>query len=183
MKKVVNGFEITRAEDESGQFIVKIGRKVNSQENFLEMTTDGNGIVVFRTLKKGLSGGRIRVSIEALQTALEMLSDSVKPNCDECPYMIVRGSRPATMDRPICRLAHCFIDELGGVCLKTLSIEEVRRLCGNYLPPEDMDDNKSCCLAHLAEARAFCCSIDKIEDLLRCEDYDLEVPEKPAVKE
>lgn len=167
--------------DETGRVTLR-GRGTGEVIALTRQAADKDLIWVRDMFGDEASTGAI-VSREALQTALKMLFDPVKPNCDECPYMIVRGSRPATMDRPICRLAHCFIDELGGVCLKTLSIEEVRRLCGNYLPPEDMDDNKSCCLAHLAEVRLFCCSIDKIEDLLRCEDYDLEVPEKPAVKE
>lgn len=74
MEKVVGDFLVTRAEDESGQRIVRISMKVNPRHNFLEMVMGDDDIVIFRIFKNGLPGvGRTRVSIEALQVALEML--------------------------------------------------------------------------------------------------------------
>lgn len=72
-----------------------------------------------------------------------------------------------------CTLAHNFVKDLGEFCPKEKNVEEIRTNCDWYLPPERMDDGKSCCLAHLADGRAHPCWIEEISDLLRDPDFDL----------
>lgn len=104
----------------------------------------------------------------------------IPDRCRNCEYANQRTSYNRSTPQPYCLIAHCFIDELGGVCLMTLKGEDIRRYCDNYKPPEEMSDGKSCCLAHLHEARAFQCSVTRATDLLRDEDYDFKKPEQTS---
>lgn len=79
-------------------------------------------------------------------------------------------------DQIWCNLAHNFVKDLGGFCPREKSVEEIRISCDWYLLPEEMDDGKSCCLAHLAEGRARPCWITEIADLLKDPDFDLKKP-------
>lgn len=98
-----------------------------------------------------------RISPSALKAGLEMLIEDDKPagpNCKECPYK-EEADLPATPDRPFCQLARCFIDELDGLCLKKLTIEEILQRCQRYTPEK--------------------CFVKSLGDLLQCKDFTLTI--------
>jgi len=91
--------------------------------------------------------------------------------CRECKFHTI-GYRGQIW----CTLAHNFVMDLDGFCPREKSVEEIRNSCDWHLSPEEMDDGKSCCLAHLSEGRALICRIRRIEDLLKDPDFKVRRP-------
>lgn len=74
-------------------------------------------------------------------------------------------------DRMYCDLSHQFTADIKK-CAKEMTVKQIRNNCSCYIPAKDMGDGRSCCTAHLADARAFPCWIKSVEDLLKDPDFE-----------
>jgi len=70
-----------------------------------------------------------------------------------------------------CHMARESVRKMGDFCPKEASMEEIRKNCADYIPPEIMGDKASCCTAHLDSGRAFPCGLKRRRQLLKHQDF------------